>query len=97
MNENLTFSEHEIIVAIADRFVLMFKNPEEREGILRDIIHVHSTVSLNLVSLLSSKENEFSEDMAGIYNNWNHETAQMRNGFLPIHSTGTKQIENIGA
>lgn len=78
-----TKQELTTIMGIAKRAdadgLLMF----DRMSLYMDIQNVHETTPLRLDELLTADEANFHHDIVGIQNNFNRESKELENHFLP--------------
>jgi hypothetical protein len=76
-------------MAIADRALKALTDAGisiDKLDCFMDIRYVDEVCPLRLQELLDADDFNFAHDIFGIYSNFNRETKQLENGFLPIFS-----------
>lgn len=77
----------ELMSQIADRGLKALKNAGvdhvKKLDMMMDLEYTHDVIPLDLEQLMAFGDGDFGHDIAGIYNNFNRETKQMDNCFLP--------------
>ena len=87
--QEITVEELKLISKIAKRFVdqTRFSDaPIDFMGLTMDIECTHEINPLDLQGLFLAKQSDFFHDIGGIYRNFNRETLQLDNCFLPRYS-----------
>ena len=96
--QEITVEELKLISKIAKRFVDQTrfsdapsgspskKVPFDFMGLTMDIERTHEINPLDLQGLFLAKQSDFFHDIGGIYRNFNRETLQLDNCFLPRYS-----------
>lgn len=85
---NLQQRKEEIltIAKIADRAENMGISPTSRITLMMDLRNTNDLHPLELDRMLVAKDGDFAHDVIGIQNNFNRETCEMDNFFLPRFS-----------
>ena len=84
---NATREEFDTISKIANRAIKLGINKEsDKLSMVMDIDYTNKVIPLDLEGLLHSTLQDFIHDIIGIYNNFNRETLQMDNFFVPRYA-----------
>jgi hypothetical protein len=84
--QDITREEYEVILAIADRAVPMYRAAGIGYGklsIALDLEYAHQDVGIDLPRLLAADEATFAHDLLGIRQHLNHQTHKLENCFVP--------------
>lgn len=76
-----------IIVEIAKRAEEMGLLMFDKMSLIMDLQNTHDEFNLRLTDLLNADSSNFLHDIAGIQNNFNRQTMEMENCFLPRYSS----------
>ncbi len=82
----MTIANIELKMAIADRALKTLTDAgvsTTKLDCFMDIRYVNEVCPLRLCELLDADDFNFAHDIFGIYSNFNRETKQLENGFLP--------------
>ena len=80
--ENVSKEDYKTISKIVNRITGMYPTIDKMSANM-DLSAAHATTPINLVKLLTSSDFDLLHDVAGIFDNLDRETGELKNCFVP--------------